>query len=54
MTATKYVKQEILSELKKGNMGVLKDLPPVLAISYGIAMQNEVGNIKDPEDKTVN
>lgn len=52
MTATKYVKQEILSELKKGNMEVLKGLPPVMAMSLGMALQNEVGQqIKEQEEK---
>lgn len=40
MTATKFSKQNILEELKKGNMEVLKDLPPVMAMSYGMAMSD--------------
>ncbi len=41
MTATKFVKEEILTELRKGNTEVLKGFPPVMAMSYGIAMQQE-------------
>jgi hypothetical protein len=55
MTATNYVKEEILTELRKGNTEVLKGLPPVMAMSYGMAMQN--GGTKYPspiEEKDVN
>ncbi|PFE22373.1 hypothetical protein CN279_25205 [Bacillus anthracis] len=39
------VKQQgILEELRKGNTDVLKGLPPVLAMQYGLALQNEAGN----------
>lgn len=41
MTATKFVKEKILQELRKGNTEVLKGLPPVMTMSYGIAMQDE-------------
>lgn len=47
MTATGFVKQRILEELKQGNMEVLKGLPPVLAMECGIAMQNELGDVKE-------
>lgn len=43
MTATSFVKQQILEELKQGNMDALKDLPPIIAMECGIALQNEVG-----------
>lgn len=52
MTTAKHVKQELLSELKKGNTEVLKGLPPVMAMSLGMALQNEVGQqIKEQEEK---
>ena len=51
MTATQYVKKEILAELKKGNTEVLKGLPPVMAMSYGIAMQNEAEKEKEQGNK---
>jgi hypothetical protein len=44
--ATSFVKQEILAELKKGNMSVLKGLPPEMTLNYGLAMNEEV---KSPE-----
>lgn len=49
------VKQDVLTELRKGNTDVLKGLPPVLAMQYGLALQNEAGGyieesqIKDTE-----
>ncbi|MDA1598128.1 hypothetical protein PDK06_25315 [Bacillus cereus group sp. TH217LC] len=49
------VKQDVLAELRKGNTDVLKGLPPVLAMQYGLALQNEAGGyieesqIKDTE-----
>jgi hypothetical protein len=46
MKATSFVKQEILAELKKGNMTVLKGLPPEMTFNYGLAMNEEV---KSPE-----
>jgi hypothetical protein len=47
MTATSFVKQNILDELKIGNMEVLKGLPPVLTMECGIAMQNELVDVKE-------
>ncbi|XJZ28621.1 hypothetical protein ACF5W4_07485 [Bacillota bacterium Lsc_1132] len=47
MNLTSIVKPEILEELKKGNTEVLKGLPPVLAMQYGLALQNEAGNYKE-------
>ena len=47
MTATQFVKSEILSELRKGNTDVLKGLPPVMALNIGLAMQNEEGYVKE-------
>lgn len=44
MNLTSIVKQDILTELRKGNTDVLKGLPPVLAMQYGLALQNEAGN----------
>lgn len=43
MDLTSKVKAHILEELKNGNTEVLKGLPPVLALQYGLAMQNESG-----------
>jgi hypothetical protein len=57
MTTTKFVKDEILTELRRGNTDVLKDLPPVLAMSYGMTLQREAGGTKDPspiDEKAVN
>jgi protoporphyrinogen oxidase len=39
--ATSIVKQEILAELKNGNMTVLKGLPPIMSLNYGLAMNEE-------------
>ncbi|QFY75844.1 hypothetical protein CEQ83_02175 [Priestia megaterium] len=47
MTATLSAKQDILAELKQGNTAVLKGLPPSVAMSYGLALQAEVGQTKD-------
>ncbi|HDR4902780.1 hypothetical protein OCF11_24900 [Bacillus cereus] len=44
MNLTSIVKQDVMDELRKGNTEVLKGLPPVLAMQYGLALQNEVGN----------
>lgn len=44
-----------MDELRKGNTEVLKGLPPILAMQYGLALQQEAGNyieesqIKDKE-----
>ncbi|MCI3146181.1 hypothetical protein C5137_07550 [Bacillus cereus] len=43
MNLSSIVKQDILAELRKGNTDVLKGLPPVLAMQYGLALQNEAG-----------
>ncbi|ALC54076.1 hypothetical protein ACN91_21585 [Bacillus cereus] len=44
MNLTSIVKQDVMDELRKGNTEVLKGLPPVLAMQYGLALQNEVAN----------
>lgn len=44
MNLSSIVKQDVMDELRKGNTEVLKGLPPVLAMQYGLALQNEVGN----------
>ncbi|MCU5003885.1 MULTISPECIES: hypothetical protein [Bacillus cereus group] len=55
MNLTSIVKQDVMEELRKGNTEVLKGLPPVLAMQYGLALQNEAGGyieesqIKDKE-----
>lgn len=38
---------DILSELKNGNTEILKGLPPVLALQYGLELQEEVGQVQD-------
>lgn len=43
MNLTNIVKTDILEELKKGNTEALKGLPPVVAMQYGLALQDEVG-----------
>ncbi|EJS16923.1 hypothetical protein IKS_00022 [Bacillus cereus VDM062] len=43
MNLTSIVKQDVMDELRKGNTDVLKGLPPVLAMQYGLALQNEAG-----------
>ncbi|TKH07326.1 hypothetical protein FC682_02020 [Peribacillus simplex] len=48
MNLTHIVKQDILAELKKGNTEVLKGFPPVLAMEYGLAMQNEADGFVEP------
>lgn len=54
MTATQFVKQEILNELRNGNLDVLKDLPPVMAMSYGIALQNEAEAVSEVDSVAEN
>ncbi|HHL3302540.1 TPA: hypothetical protein ACQ444_003254 [Bacillus cereus] len=55
MNLSSIVKQDVMNELRKGNTEVLKGLPPVLAMQYGLALQNEAGGyieesqIKDKE-----
>lgn len=55
MNLSSIVKQDVMDELRKGNTEVLKGLPPVLAMQYGLALQQEAGNyieesqIKDKE-----
>lgn len=55
MNLSSIVKQDVMDELRKGNTEVLKGLLPVLAMQYGLALQNEAGNyieesqIKDTE-----
>ncbi|MEC2869505.1 hypothetical protein ACIQHV_11395 [Bacillus bombysepticus] len=44
MNLTNIVKQGVMDELRKGNTEVLKGLPPVLAMQYGLALQHEAGN----------
>lgn len=47
MTVTLSAKQDILAELKEGSTAVLRGLPPSMAMSYGLALQAEVGQVKD-------
>jgi len=47
MNLSNIVKTDVLAELKKGNTDVLKGLPPVLAMQYGLALQDEVGQVQD-------
>lgn len=47
MNLSSIVKTDVLAELKRGNTEVLKGLPPVLAMQYGLALQNEVGQVQD-------
>ncbi|TKI88875.1 hypothetical protein FC699_27190 [Bacillus wiedmannii] len=44
MNLTSIVKQDVMAELRQGNTDVLKGLPPVLAMQYGLALQHEAGN----------
>ncbi|MEY2304339.1 hypothetical protein [Bacillus tropicus] len=43
MNLSSIVKQDVLAELRQGNTEVLKGLPPVLAMQYGLALQNQAG-----------
>ncbi|MGF9946598.1 hypothetical protein ABEX44_25680 [Priestia megaterium] len=47
MNLMNTVKTDVLAELKKGNTEVLKGLPPVVAMQYGLALQNEVGQVQE-------
>ncbi|WP_196303444.1 hypothetical protein [Bacillus thuringiensis] len=40
---TSVVKHDVMEEMRKGNTDVLKGLPLVLAMQYGLALQNEAG-----------
>lgn len=44
MNLTSIVKQDVMDELRKGNTEVLKGLPPVVAMQYGLRLQQEAGN----------
>lgn len=44
MNLTSIVKQDVMDELRKGNTDVLKGLPPVLAMQYGLRLQQEAGH----------
>lgn len=44
MNLTSIVKQDVMDELRKGNTDVLKGLPPVVAMQYGLALQHEAGH----------
>lgn len=44
MNLTSIVKQDVMDELRKGNTEVLKGLPPVLAMQYGLRLQQEAGS----------
>ncbi|HDR7673280.1 TPA: hypothetical protein QCX88_001313 [Bacillus wiedmannii] len=44
MNLTSIVKQDVMDELRKGNTEVLKGLPPVLAMQYGLVLQQEAGH----------
>lgn len=44
MNLTSIVKQDVMAELRQGNTDVLKGLPPVLTMQYGLALQHEAGN----------
>lgn len=44
MNLTSIVKQDVMDELRKGNTDVLKGLPPVVAMQYGLALQQEAGH----------
>lgn len=44
MNLTSIVKQDVMDELRKGNTEVLKGLPPVLAMQYGLRLQQEAGH----------
>ncbi|HDR7261023.1 TPA: hypothetical protein ACSC8Z_005844 [Bacillus paranthracis] len=44
MNLTSIVKQDVMEELRKGNTEVLKGLPPVLAMQYGLRLQQEAGH----------
>lgn len=41
------IKTDILAELKEGNTEVLKGFPPVVAMQYGLALQDEVEQVKE-------
>ncbi|MEC3859479.1 hypothetical protein VSK70_26645 [Bacillus sp. WOD8 KX774193] len=44
MNLTSIVKQDVMDELRKGNTEVLKGLPPVVAMQYGLRLQQEAGH----------
>jgi len=45
--ASNYIKQDILEQLKSGNTSVLKGMPPVTALAYGLAVKDEEEKSKD-------
>ena len=47
MNLLNTIKPNILEELKQGNKEVLKGLPPSVAMSYGLALQREFGQVQD-------
>ncbi|EKN67391.1 hypothetical protein P9E76_04900 [Schinkia azotoformans] len=54
MNLTSIVKPEILEELKKGNTEVLKGLPPVLAMQYGLALSSDYKEKSPINDEELN
>jgi hypothetical protein len=47
MNLLNTIKPSILEELKQGNTEALKGLPPVLAMQYGLALQDEAGQAEE-------
>ena len=47
MNLSNIVKTDVLAELKQGNTEVLKGLPPVVAMQYALALQDEAGQVQD-------
>ncbi|EGI2115033.1 hypothetical protein FH832_003101 [Listeria monocytogenes] len=47
MNLSNIVKTDVLAKLKQGDTEVLKGLPPVVAMQYGLALQDEAGKVQD-------
>lgn len=47
MNLLNTVKTDVLEKLKQGDTEVLKGLPPVVAMQYGLALQDEVGQFPE-------
>lgn len=54
MNLSNTVKQDVLAELNNGNTEVLKGLPPVVAMQYGLALSTDYKEKSPINDEELN
>lgn len=54
MNLSNTVKQDVLAELNNGNTEVLKGLPPVVAMQYGLALSTNYKEKSPINDEELN